>query len=98
MTHRDIEINSRQFTYLIGTYIVINTSEDGGGPSGGMRNESYPNGHHVTCVKSDNNKIKISFYQTGCFTAMIKEIKPIGKAKATWDIKWALNSFEKLKR
>jgi len=87
LTRRNIMIDENQFSYLIGTYIVIKTSEEGGGPDGGMRGEAYPDGHNVKCVKSDNNKIKISFYQTGCFTAMIKEIEPIGKAKATWDIK-----------
>jgi hypothetical protein len=29
---------------------------------------------------------EIDFYQTGCFSAMIEDISPIGKAKLTWVI------------
>ena len=57
-----------------GKYIVDYVYSDGGGstPDGG-----YPNGHHVFCHKIDDPSISVDFYQTGCFTAMIKDITPI---------------------
>ena len=47
----------------------------------------YPDGHHVFCVKADDDKVRVDFYQSGCFTAMIEDIKPVGKAILDWKIK-----------
>lgn len=74
-----------EFDYLIGTYIVIKTCMDGGGTGMGA-NDIYPNGHHVYCVKADNEDIKVDFYQSGCFNGLIENIKSIGKATLKWKI------------
>jgi hypothetical protein len=73
-----------ELSYLAGKYIVVKTTMDGGGSGHGF-NDSYPDGHHVFCKKVDD-KIEIDFYQSGCFSAMIKDIEPIGKAKLTWAV------------
>jgi len=84
LTHHEVVLD-KQFDYLIGKYIVYKTTFDGGGTGHGPH-DIYPNGHHVYCVKEDDRTIKIDFYQSGCFTAMIKNITPIGKAKLQWTI------------
>jgi len=70
--------------FLIGKYIVTKTTFDGGGTGHGPH-DVYPDGHHVFCKKIDS-KVRVDFYQSGCFTAMIKDIEPIGRAKATWTV------------
>jgi len=71
-----------ELSYLKGSYVVIKTSSDGG--STGM--DAYPDGHHVFCekIESDETRHEVDFYQSGCFTAMIKDIEPVGKAKLKW--------------
>jgi hypothetical protein len=71
-----------QFSYLAGCYIVIRTELTGGG---GVANDWYPDGHLVTCERA-SDKVTVSFYQTGCFTATIKkeDIAVIGRAKKEW--------------
>lgn len=67
--------------YLAGKYGVTKTSEEGGGVGMGLY-DFYPNGHYVTCRRMLRNGEfgeVVSFYQTGCFTVMIEEIKPIGR-------------------
>ena len=71
------------FDYLQGTYVVTKTQYTGGGTGHG-RYDIYLDGWEVTCVNIDDNTINVSFYQTGSFTAMIEDIKPIGKAKLKW--------------
>lgn len=70
--------------FLIGEYIVTHTTMDGGGVA--MGSDVYDDGHHVFCKKiideiGNKKSIEIDFYQTGSFTAMITDIKPIGTAK-----------------
>lgn len=57
-----------------GEYEVYCAVYDGGSPT---HDGGYPNGWHVFCQKKDNPEIEVDFYQTGCFTAMIPEIKPL---------------------
>ena len=71
------------FEYLQGVYVVTKTQYTGGGTGHG-RYDVYPDGWEVTCVNADDNTTSVSFYQTGSFTAMIEDIKPIGKAKLKW--------------
>lgn len=71
------------FEYLQGTYVVTKTQYAGGGTGHGAH-DVYPDGWEVTCVNTDDNTTIVSFYQTGSFTAMIEDIKPIGKAKLKW--------------
>ena len=86
LCHTDVTLG-KQFDYLCGKYIVIGTSYDGGGTAMGPH-DIYPDGHHVFCVKADNRDIKVDFYQTGSFTAMITEdeIQPVGQAKLDWTL------------
>lgn len=82
LCHHDVRIGE-PFEYLAGRYVVIKTSEEGGGTRHGPH-DVYPDGHRVYCVKADDENVKIDFYQTGCFTAMIPDIEPIGKATLKW--------------
>ncbi len=74
--------------WLAGRYVVTSVAEDGGGTGMGDR-DVYPSGHHVHCEKLQrsrhDSRVKVDFYQTGCFTAMIKEIEPVGRAVARWE-------------
>ena len=56
-------------------YVVIRTKMFGGGTP-------YPDGYKVTCQRMNDENIIVSFYMVGHF----KDIKPIGKAKAKWEI------------
>lgn len=71
-----------EMNYLCGKYIVTKTAFDGGSTG----RDAYPNGHHVFCARTDDSTVKVDFYQSGCFTAMIEDIKPIGKAELKWSI------------
>ena len=83
LTHHDIVLGG-DFDYLCGKYIVYKVSRDGG-HSGQGYNDSYPDGHHVFCLKANGDEnVKVDFYQSGCFTAMIEKIEPIGFANLRW--------------
>lgn len=69
---------------LAGRYIVTSTSMTGGGTGMGPH-DVYPDGHLVKCQMANQPLMKLSFYQTGSFTAMITDIEPVGKATATWE-------------
>jgi len=84
LTHSEITIGG-ELCYFAGKYIVTKTVSDGGGTGHG-RGDVYPNGHHVYCVKADDKSVKIDFYQSGSFTAMITDIEPVGTAKLDWSI------------
>ena len=77
--------------FMGGRWIVTKTSSSGGGTGHGP-NDVYPNGHLVECERIVGRccdyKMKVSFYQTGCFTAMIKEdaVDIVGQASAEWSI------------
>lgn len=73
---------SGELQYIAGIYVVYKTAFDGGGSG---HNDTYPNGHHVFAEKKDGTRI--DFWQTGCFNAMIEDIKPIGKAERAWRFK-----------
>ncbi len=90
IAHENIEVGSKPLgfdtAFLEGKYIVVKTVCDGGGTAHGPH-DVFPNGHHVYCEKmvdSLDYKIKVDFYQTGSFTAMIEHIKPIGKGELTY--------------
>lgn len=55
----------------VGEYIVLHTSYSGGGCGMGP-DDVYPDGWHVTAKPLDKEKPIVSFYQTGCFTAMLE--------------------------
>lgn len=74
-----------EFSYFAGRYVVTKTTMDGGGTGHGPH-DVYPNGHHVFCENVDDRSRKVDFYQSGSFTAMIQEIKPVGRATLRWFI------------
>jgi len=79
------DLSAKDFDTSIyaGEYIVDRVFCNGGGTqscmSGGF--ESWPDGWHVFCTKQDDPSIKVDFYQTGSFTAMIPDITPINVTK-----------------
>ena len=83
LTHSKVVIGE-QLGYLAGKYIVSKTSFDGGGTGHGA-GDVYSDGHHVFCIKEDKSQ-KVDFYQSGSFTAMIKDIEPIGRAELSWNV------------
>ncbi len=72
-----------ELSYLSGRYVVYKTAKDGGGTGMGPH-DVYPNGHHVFCERMDDQSVKVDFYQSGCFTAMITNIEPVAKAVRRW--------------
>ena len=81
-------LNTKKFA---GSYLVQDARSQGGGTGHGP-GDVYPDGHHIiaTKLKSGNeynpNGGLISFYQSGCFNAMIepKDIQAEGKLQKTW--------------
>lgn len=81
LTHALVNI-SGELSYFAGEYIVVKTVMDGGGTGHGPH-DLYPDGHHVYCERT-HDRMKIDFYQTGCFTAMITDIEPHARAVRRW--------------
>lgn len=78
----DMEEKVFDSSVYAGEYEVYQTLSNGGGYGGGgfcPDSVPYPNGWHVYCHKVDNPSVKVDFYQTGCFTAMIEDIEPINR-------------------
>jgi hypothetical protein len=72
----------------IGEYVVVNTALTGGGTGMGPH-DIYPDGWHVTAKKLkngeyDNDGLTIEFYQSGCFNAMLPDIKPIRRMQESF--------------
>ena len=70
---------------LAGEYVVIKAYMTGGGCGHGP-GDVYPDGWEVTCKKLKNEEwddegLEVRFYQSGCFTSMIKEIETLRKMK-----------------
>lgn len=76
------EVHLKDFPIFCGKYVVVKTSFEGGDPD---PRDPYPNGHHVYCQKLSDG-LEVDFYQSGCFSAMIKNIDVIGRAKNKWII------------
>ncbi len=70
----DLADDSFDASIFEGEYNVYFALSDGGRST---HDGGYPNGWHVFCQKKDDPQIEVDFYQSGCFTAMIPEIKPI---------------------
>jgi len=92
LAETDVEVGTNQngmdTSFLKGKYVVTKVILD---DEYSAKNILSPSGHHVWCEtmidETGNPPIKINFYQNGCFRAMITDIKPIGRATATWHIK-----------
>lgn len=72
-----------------GEYVVIATSLSGSSSNSLNPNNSYSDGHHVSCKKLKDGAFdpqgeEINFYQSGSFTAMIRNIQPVRKMKQTF--------------
>jgi hypothetical protein len=81
LTRTEITIGGR-YAKLAGRYLVYRTAMEGGGTGMGPH-DVYPDGHHVYCRRLDDG-VEVDFYQTGAFTAMIRDIEPVGKAECHW--------------
>ena len=89
---------------LEGLYVVVQTEMKGGGCAHGPH-DTYPDGHCVYANKivpqgslgEPKSKVvsdfQVYFYQSGCFTNMIENIKPVGRAKAKTE--WIFEEEEK---
>jgi hypothetical protein len=82
LAHAEATIGG-ELEYLAGRYVVTKTTTNGGGTGHG-RYDVYPDGHHVYCERLDDRDVKVDFYQSGCFTCMIKDIEPVGRATRQW--------------
>lgn len=74
--------------WLAGRYVVVRTAVEGGGIGHGPH-DVFPDGHRVTAERLEDDRRlyappRVSFYQTGSFTAMIEAIEPVGRATAVW--------------
>ncbi len=69
LVHHEVSI-SGTFSFLARRYIVYKAYGD--------------DGHHVHCEAIDYPALRIDFYQSGSYTAMIKDIAPIGNAVRQW--------------
>jgi hypothetical protein len=83
--HHEVVLN-KSHSNLIGKYVVYKTAFEGGGTGMGDH-DIFPDGWHVYCEKLTNPFIKVDFYQSGCFTAVIEKIEPVGKALRKWIVK-----------
>lgn len=82
LTHHDITLGG-EFAYLEGRYVVYKTANDGGGTGHGPH-DVYPDGHHVYCERLDDRTVKVDFYQSGSFTAVIPDLQSVGRAERHW--------------
>lgn len=82
--HDMVRLSDFKWTYLQGQYLVVKTAFDGGGTGHGPH-DIYPNGHHVFCESLEGSH-KVDFYQTGCFTAMNTDIRPVARATREWKL------------
>lgn len=72
--------------FLVGAYIVVKTTEDGGADPDSPPGQDCSDGHHVFCQSVEFPNVKVNFYQTGPFKNKIDYLKPVGRATATWSI------------
>ena len=82
LTRSDVVVEG-DFLHLAGKYVVYKTANDGGGTGHGPH-DVYPDGHHVYCERVDDSFVRLDFYQSGYFTAMIEEIETCGRAERKW--------------
>jgi hypothetical protein len=71
--------------FLVGRYIVVRTAMTGGGTGHGPH-DVFPDGWSVTARMVGRMHQEVSFYQSGCFTAMNEEVEVVGKAKQKWEV------------
>ena len=64
-----------------GKYRVVRTCYGGGGTAMGPH-DVFPDGHRVYARPVGKTKPTVSFYQTGCFTAMLPEPNIVSRRKS----------------
>lgn len=79
ITHAEAKVEG-ELSYLAGDYMVTCAEMNGGGRGGHNPSDVYPDGWHVTAVSQDG-KIKIDFYQSGCFICKIEKVAVVGKGE-----------------
>jgi hypothetical protein len=81
------KINDFDTSILAGQYVVTKTEFSGCGQG----HDVFPDGHKVFAKRILNNKtvtnFEVSFYQSGCFTCMIKNPTITGHATCKWVVK-----------
>lgn len=78
---------------LSGEYLIVKTEISGGGCAMGPH-DIYPDGYKVFARKITDGRygtpliseFEVRFYQSGCFTCMIRDIKPIRTAEIRWTV------------
>lgn len=80
---RDAVMIGGELAYLAGRYVVYKTHYGGGGTAHGPH-DVYPDGHHVFAERLDDPNVKVDFYQSGCFTAMLPDLRAVGRAVRKW--------------
>lgn len=83
-----VRVDNEFFSYLIGSYLVTSTetkriSDDMGMT---MRTQTYTDIHMVYAVKTDNQRIEISFSQNGNLTDTNTDVKKIGRGRLVWTV------------
>jgi len=78
-------VGKKKFTVDEGKFVVTKTLYEGGGTGMGPH-DIYPDGHRIYCKKLKNDKFdedgtEVNFYQNGCITAVISNIKVIRTMK-----------------
>ena len=68
--------------HLYGEFVVVETRMWGGGTN--RPHPDDPDGHQVLCEKKNTRAIKVTFYQTGRFHNLNKNIVPTGKVSIAW--------------
>jgi hypothetical protein len=91
--NRTVDITVEEFNFaetfgLTGDYVVVDARMDGGSNGG---NDDYSDGWHVTAKKLGSMSLgegkynpdgfEINFYQSGCFTCMMPDVKVRRKMK-----------------
>ena len=87
--HRVESVEVFDYSPGVGTYVVTATEFPGGGTGHGPH-DIFPNGHKVTASRLMRNgnlsrKDTISFYQSGCFNAMIEDVPVIRRMKMKFE-------------
>lgn len=87
--------NGMSTDFLAGRYIVTRAEMEGGGTGHGPH-DTYPDGLHITAERTEvkggvgcdevKPGLRVTFYQTGCFTAMNESVPVVGRAKKKWEV------------
>lgn len=81
----DFEKKELDTSIYAGEYVVDWVTKNGGETQLCMSgSESYQDGWHVYCTKTEEPSVHVHFYQTGCFTATIPDIQPINSNIPDW--------------